>query len=78
MVVLPETNSQGARNFAERILKRVAEHDFGEPGTEVHVTISVGVATFPEVSTEQAEAFLTHADQRLYQAKRDGRNRYRD
>jgi two-component system cell cycle response regulator len=78
VVVLPETNLQGARNFAERILKRVSEHDFGEPGTPVHVTISVGVATFPEVSTEQAEAFLTHADQRLYQAKRDGRNRFRD
>ena len=44
----------------------------------MYVTISVGVATYPEVATEQAEAFLTHADQRLYQAKRDGRNRYRD
>jgi two-component system cell cycle response regulator len=78
VVVLPETNQQGARNFAERILKRVAEHDFGEPGTPVHVTISVGVATYPEVHTERPEAFLAHADQRLYQAKRDGRNRYQD
>ena len=51
VVVLPETNLQGARNFAERILKRVAEHDFGEPGTAVYVTISVGVATYPEVAT---------------------------
>ncbi len=78
VVVLPETNILGARNFAERILKRVVEHDFGEPGTPVHVTISVGVATYPEVSTTTADDFLAHADQRLYQAKRDGRNRYRD
>jgi two-component system cell cycle response regulator len=78
VVVLPETNLQGARNFAERILKRVAEHDFGADGTPVHVTISVGVATYPEVSTTVADDFLSYADQRLYQAKREGRNRYRD
>ena len=44
----------------------------------MHVTISVGVATYPEAHTERPEAFLAHADQRLYQAKRDGRNRYQD
>jgi PleD family two-component response regulator len=36
------------------------------------------VATYPEAATERPEAFLAHADQRLYQAKHDGRNRYRD
>jgi two-component system cell cycle response regulator len=78
VAVLPETTAAGARNFAERILRRVEEHDFGVPGTPVHVTISVGIATWPEAGAEGPLAFLAHADQRLYQAKRDGRNRFCD
>jgi diguanylate cyclase (GGDEF)-like protein len=60
------------------VLASAEGRELGEPGTSVHVTISVGVATYPEAATERPEAFLAHADERLYQAKRDGRNRYRD
>ena len=36
-----------ARNFAERILRRVAAHDFGGTGRPVRLTVSIGIATFP-------------------------------
>ena len=77
-VLLPETGPTGARIFAERILRRVAAHDFGEPGRPVHVTISIGVATYPDAKISDPESFLRLADANLYKAKADGRNRYRD
>ena len=43
----PRPRRAESRNFAERILRRVATHDFGEPGKPVRVTISVGIASLP-------------------------------
>jgi two-component system cell cycle response regulator len=78
VVLLPETGSSGARIFAERILRRVSNHDFGESGRPVRVTISVGIACYPDEQAGDGEALLRLADANLYKAKADGRNRYRD
>jgi two-component system cell cycle response regulator len=78
VVLLPETASSGARIFAERILRKVARHDFGEHGRPIHVTISVGIACYPDLRAPDGESLLKLADANLYQAKADGRNRYRD
>lgn len=78
VVLLPETTSAESRNFAERILRRVATHDFGESGKTVRVTISVGVASYPGERVTDAESLLRMADSHLYRAKNDGRNRFRD
>jgi two-component system cell cycle response regulator len=78
VVLLPETTSAESRNFAERILRRVATHDFGEPGKPVRVTISVGIACFPGEGVTDGESLLRLADSHLYRAKSDGRNRFRD
>ena len=56
----------------------MAAHDFGEAGRPVHVTISIGVATFPDERITDPESFLKLADANLYKAKADGRNRFRD
>lgn len=77
-LLLPETGPTGARIFAERIIRRVAAHDFGEAGRPVHVTISIGVATYPDERITDPESFLKLADANLYKAKADGRNRFRD
>jgi len=77
-LLLPETGPTGARIFAERIIRRVAAHDFGEPGRPVHVTISIGVATYPDERVTEPESFLRLADANLYKAKADDRNRFRD
>jgi two-component system, cell cycle response regulator len=78
VVLLPETTSTESRNFAERILRRVATHDFGEPAHAVRVTISIGIATFPDERVTDGESLLRLADTHLYRAKTDGRNRFRD
>ncbi len=78
VVLLPETNSIESRNFAERVLKRVASYDFGEAGKPVRVTISIGLASFPDVRITDGQSLLELADNHLYRAKSEGRNRYRD
>ncbi len=78
VVLLPETGVTGARIFAERILRRVSGHDFGEPGRPVNITTSIGVATYPHERIEDCDSMLRLADENLYKAKNDGRNRFRD
>lgn len=74
-VVLPETGLEGAVCFAERIRERVASHPFAYEGKAQAVTISLGVAAVPGGEAVTAEEFIRRADERLYQAKREGRNR---
>ncbi len=78
VVLLPETTNAESRNFAERILRRVATHDFGEAGHTVRVTISVGIASYPDERVSDGESLLRLADRHMYRAKTDGRNRIRD
>jgi two-component system, cell cycle response regulator len=78
VVLLPETTSAESRNFAERILRRVATHEFGESGRPVRVTISIGIASYPGERVTDGESLLRLADNHLYRAKSDGRNRFRD
>jgi diguanylate cyclase (GGDEF)-like protein len=78
VILLPETAGSGARIFAERILRRVATHDFGESGRSVHATISIGIASYPDDRVRDGEGLLKLADANLYKAKMDGRNRFRD
>ncbi len=78
VVLLPETTNTESRNFAERILRRVATHDFGETGHPVRVTISIGIASYPDERVTDGDSLLRLADSHLYRAKSDGRNRIRD
>jgi len=69
VVALPETDLPGAIRFAERLRRSIEKHSVGE----MHTTASCGVATMlPE---DTVEALLGAADQALYQAKANGRNR---
>jgi two-component system cell cycle response regulator len=75
VVVMPETDLAVATMVAERLRRRIAGEPFpiqqGERALEV--TISIGIATLGR--GEDAAAVLKRADQALYRAKRDGRNR---
>jgi diguanylate cyclase (GGDEF)-like protein len=69
VVVLPETDLAGAQRFAERLRRTIEAHSIGD----MHTSASCGVATMlPEDSVEE---LLGAADQALYQAKSNGRNR---
>jgi two-component system cell cycle response regulator len=78
VVLLPETTVAESRNFAERILRRVATYDFGDAGHAVRVTISVGMASYPDARVTDGQSLLKLADSHLYRAKSDGRNRFSD
>ena len=73
-IILPNTNNTEARINAERICKAVAEKPFKLNATdESHVTISLGVATFPK-DGEIPKDLIETADKGLYRAKENGRN----
>lgn len=76
VVVMPETDMGVATMVAERLRRRIASEPFAiQNGTrELAVTISVGIAALG-LAPDDAAAMLKRADQALYRAKRDGRNR---
>ena len=75
-VVLPETAREGGYAVAERIRRRVQQAFEGRPvdGRDVPMTISAGLATFPDDGLHAGE-LVTRADEALYGAKHAGRNR---
>src|SRR6266581_3652810 len=75
VVVMPETALHGAALFAERLRRRVMHHDFADPGEDpLNLTISIGLASFPDDRVTSADSFVALADQALYRAKNEGRN----
>jgi len=79
VVVMPETGLGGATMFAERLRQRIETHEFGDPEeAPLHVTVSIGVATYPDGRITTAETFIAVADGALYRAKHGGRNLVRD
>ena len=71
-ILLPETSRAGAHVVADRI-RRHMEERFRRRGSP-RVTLSGGVATYPEDATN-AEDLLRRADEGLYRSKADGKNR---
>jgi len=75
-VLLPEITKAEAMQVGERMRANVEEKvNHGAPWP-MRITVSIGVATFPE-DGKTPEDLLVAADQALYMAKRLGRNRVR-
>jgi two-component system cell cycle response regulator len=75
VVIMPETDIAVATMVAERLRRRIASEPFPiqQGKRSLEVTISIGIAALgPQ---DNAAAVLKRADQALYRAKRDGRNR---
>jgi diguanylate cyclase (GGDEF)-like protein len=75
IIILPDTHQAGAIKFAERIRSAVAEQQFHKNGDVFQVTVSVGTITHQPHHGDNALLLLEQADQALYQAKEQGRNR---
>jgi len=74
VVLLPECSAQQAAVRAEQVRRSIKSlHTAGKRELQAVVTVSIGVAAFPE-TTNQGELLLQCADEALYEAKRSGRN----
>lgn len=74
LLLLPQTDTAGACQTAEKIRKKTAEKTFESEQTSTGITVSIGVASVLEHNPEQSHHLTTYADQALYEAKRLGRN----
>jgi two-component system, cell cycle response regulator len=76
VIVMPETDMAVAAMVAERLRRRIAADPFAiqQGARNIPVTISIGIAAV-RGRDDSAAALLKRADQALYRAKRDGRNR---
>jgi diguanylate cyclase (GGDEF)-like protein len=73
VMILPETDARQAMIIAERIRTSVAEIEIPHGNEKLHVTISLGVSTFPEHSEEKV-GLISAADTALYTSKDKGKN----
>jgi two-component system, cell cycle response regulator len=75
VLVIPGTSLAGGVMVAERVRRAVLECRFPAPMEEVTVTISAGVASYPSPLVDSVDSLFRHADEALYRAKQNGRNR---
>lgn len=83
VIVVPETRKAIALEIGERIRSSIARHNFKVFNDQTRVTVSIGISLFPEdlkgeksaAETELAANLIQYADQALYRAKEEGRNR---
>lgn len=84
-IVIPETHRTEAGEVAERIRSSIARHNFKVYHDQTRVTVSIGIALFPEdlqtgapvgvEVSEIASQLIQMADKALYRSKEEGRNR---
>ncbi len=79
VIILPQTSKLDARNFSEKVRRRVEAYPFAGKETQPggNLTISIGISTFPEDGTDRY-SLIECADQALYYAKNNGRNQVCD
>ncbi len=73
-ILLPECAVQESVSIAERVRLAAEKHSFRLPdGSSIHLTISLGVATYPD-TVANVDELVKQADNALYKAKQSGRN----
>ena len=75
IVLLPSANLADATAFAERVRHEVEEREFTYADGSLRRTLSAGVAAWPHTDIRHQEALVKAADDALYAAKANGRNR---
>jgi diguanylate cyclase (GGDEF)-like protein len=79
VVLLPETDLEGAKFAAEAIRVAIAGLKIPHKASSAadHVTVSLGVAQAVPADSADQQALVEAADKQLYKAKKDGRNRFK-
>jgi diguanylate cyclase (GGDEF)-like protein len=75
VIIMPETPRELASPVVERLRREIAGEKISLPaGRDVSISVSFGMAVFPEDGGSQVDLLIA-ADDRLYKAKREGKNR---
>jgi diguanylate cyclase (GGDEF)-like protein len=74
IIILPDSDKSNGAGTAERIRQNASEVDIDTASDPLALTISIGVAAYPE-NGQDVETVLRQADDALYLSKADGRNR---
>jgi diguanylate cyclase (GGDEF)-like protein len=75
LVLLPETPCSGAAGVATRVRHRIASSPLHIGGKTISITVSIGVACFPDHGSD-FETVLKKADDAMYVSKKEGKNRF--
>jgi two-component system cell cycle response regulator len=75
-LLLPEVELKGAAQLAEKVRKVIEKQKFEFDKQQIPVTVSAGVAALEKPNTEASD-LVRAADEQLYAAKTDGRNKVR-
>jgi diguanylate cyclase (GGDEF)-like protein len=75
IAVLPDATLKEATFVANRVRQSIQGVKFGGALSPLAITVSLGVATFPVLGCSTMDAFIKLADDALYRAKANGRNR---
>jgi two-component system cell cycle response regulator len=75
LIVVPRSDAPSAQRVAERIRKAIAAKPILTPAGEISVTASFGVAASTDAARMEPQHLLQMADDALYRAKQNGRNR---
>lgn len=74
VVLLPDTGTVGTRDVAERIRDSIARRPLELRDKSVPITVSIGLASYPD-DGHGMDIIMQRADQAMYRAKAEGRNR---
>ena len=76
IAILPATAPEDAVTVAEKIRQVIEKHVFNDGTVYIRITVSIGVASaHPAAGEIKKQTLISYADEALYQAKRNSRNR---
>lgn len=75
LIMLPDTNKQGAMILGSRLLDKLTRHNFDAKGNQIKLKIAMGLCSFPEDGVTTESNMLNAADEALHNAKELGSNK---
>ncbi|MCK1847885.1 GGDEF domain-containing protein [Legionella pneumophila] len=75
LIILPGASKKDALAVSEKIMRMVEDTSVNEGVQIIHVTVSIGVISYPEVNVDNEHELVKRVDEALYQAKEAGRNK---
>ena len=75
VAILPGASTHDTQVVADRIRALIEQNDIKYINSRIHVTVSLGVVSFPETQISKLDDLIAFADKAMYKSKQNGRNR---